>query len=105
MARLTPDEVRAWAEETCRVQQLPLFVTDPDVVDRVRTLLTGAAARSRQAERGGAPADLSQPPLRVDAAAIDVPDSGGGGVDHDVAQDRSQDGPAPVEVEPGPLTT
>lgn len=49
---LTLDQVRAWVEQTCAAQGVPVVVSDPAVVSRVGVLL----GPGRRKPAGGRPA-------------------------------------------------
>ena len=50
---VTPEQVRAWVEQSCAEQGVPVLVDDPGTLAQVVVLLTGQAARP--AGRGSGP--------------------------------------------------
>lgn len=39
MARLTPDELALWVEQSCARDNVPVKITDPNLLSRVSVLL------------------------------------------------------------------
>jgi hypothetical protein len=100
------DRLLAWVEASTRAQGLPLKVTDPATVDRVRSLLTGGEARSRasaRSVRAGPGGRGSEPPDRLDAGDVETFAAGDrGGMDDHVVKDGLDDRHLAGEVEVGP---
>lgn len=105
MGGVDPDRVAAWVQASCVAQGVPVKVTDPVVLGRLSTLLSGTSGRrTRQAERGGdARLARSQLPDRTDPLGTEVVGTGDLRGDDSVVEHGPDDGALPVEVEPGPL--
>ena len=98
---LSPQEVAAFVEASCRRQGVPVKVTDAAVVGRVSALLRGGPPGSgRSPERTDRP--RSESPDGIDPGRVESSGSGGAGSDHDVVEDRFDDGGLAGEVELGP---
>jgi hypothetical protein len=101
------DEVRRAVERTCAEQGVPVHITDRTVVDQVVVLLRGVGAGGGAQARSAAPPPAparSVSPGRMDTLDRDVSGSHGPGSDHDVVDQRLDDGALTVEVERGPLS-
>lgn len=99
MMSIDREALRAWLEASCRVQGVPLLVTDVGVVSRIGVLLRGRDAAG-QPRSGGRSARASHPPggnnpVRVDLASP----STGSGVDRGEIENRSDDRGLPREVQ------
>lgn len=69
MARLTPEQVRAWVERSCAEQDIDVAVTDPATVARIVVLLggTGREGPGRDAaDRAALQAPDRTHPVRVE---------------------------------------
>lgn len=102
-----PDErLLAWLRASTQAQGVPLTVSDPAAIERVRVLLTGgepgprAHARSASTGHGGRP---SGAPDHLDAADVHPVRGPGGGSDADVVHDGGDDRGLAGQVEGGPL--
>ena len=96
--RLSDERVREWVERSCTAQGVPLHVTDVLVLERVRVLLTGTAAR------GGPPAPRavvagSEPPDRLHPVRVQAPGAEEPGADDGVVQDGPDDRGLPGQVQ------
>lgn len=96
---LSGDALVNWVTKSCLAQKVPLKVTDPRVVGRVRTLLSGTPGGP---ERSGSPAgptgSLSQSPDRLHPVGVEHGDTLGGGFDDGVEHHGFDDGLLAVEV-------
>ena len=98
------DRVRAWVEDSCRAQGLPVAVTDAVTLATVVALLADAAPTKRSGRRAAAPALSSDAPNRF--KPVDVQDATSGlvgGVDKDVFEDGTDDRALAGDVERFPL--
>ena len=95
MGGVTPEEVRAFVQRTCRDQGVPVLVTSPRVVAQVVALLGGI----------GSSAHGSGTPNGLNACGVEPVGPTGGGLDDHVI-DHGLDGSAlAVKVEGGPLAS
>jgi hypothetical protein len=79
------DRSRHWAESSRKEQGLPVYVTDPTVLDAVRTIAGSSVIRALR------PPHWRQSRLVESPSPSDV-------VDKDGLQDSSKDGPFPFQV-------
>ena len=104
---LSGDELAAWVQESCARQGVPAKVTDLGVVARIAVLLgtpgtpeaLGAPAPKRTGGRV-----RSEPPHDLHPVRIQRAGTGLARTDHDVVDDRFDDGDLAGEVEFGPLS-
>lgn len=95
---LSPDELAAFVEASCRSQGVSVRVDDVRVVDRVMTLLRGGPTGcGRQPAPDGPP--RSESPGDLDSCGVEFSGSLGAGADGDVIDDRSDDGCLAGEVQ------
>ena len=91
---MSPDDVRALVERTCAAQGIPVYASAPGVVAAVAALLGSGFSR-----------EGSGTPDRLDASGVETVGLSLRGVDHDVMDNRLDDGTLAVEVEGGPLAS
>lgn len=104
---LTPEALAAWVTASCQAQGVPVKVTDPGTVDRVRVLLSGVPTESHahaRSARGGSVGERLQTPARIDPGRVERPGTHGARLDGRVVENSAHDGSLPVEVQIGPLT-
>jgi hypothetical protein len=103
---LTPDQLAAWVQRSCRAQGVPVKVTDAGVAARVVALLGGPAvggrAQARSASTHPDPA-RSQPPRGPHPVGVQAPGATDSGADDCVVQDGPDDGGLAVQVQSSPL--
>ncbi len=104
MGRLTPDQMRDWVAASCAAQGVPLHGGDARVLEQVRALLTGAAARPARAPAlaRAARRSRSQPPDDLEPAGVQGSGSAPAGTHQHVIDDGFHDGDLPGEVERPP---
>lgn len=105
MGGLSVDQARAIVERTCREQGVPVFVTAPDVLQRVWALLGGdGGAGAPRAQPRGRRRRRSQSPDRLHPISVDLAGTRGRRLDHDMVEHRAQDRPLSIQVERRPLS-
>lgn len=96
----------SWVALSCARHRVPVKVTDPAAVARVAVLLGGAdphpVTAGMMLVRVG-PVGGSEPPDRVDTVGVELAGAGGAGADHDVIEDRGDDGRLAGQIEVRPL--
>jgi len=102
---LNGDALVEWVKESCAEQGVPFKVTDVRVVDRVRTLLTGApGGPGRGVSPDGRPGALSQAPDGLHPLGVEGSGTRLAREDHGVVENRFDDCELAVEIEGGPLS-
>ena len=103
VGRLSPEEVRAWLERSCRLKGCRCWPrNDPGTLARVGVLLGGKAWAPAQAKRRGGDCPL-QPPDGLDPVRVHVVNTVGAGVDDDAVDHGADDGDLSAQVEGLPL--
>jgi len=97
----------SWVASSWARHRVPLKVNDPAALARVAVLLGGPdpgpiAIGSVLTIVPAAPVGGSEPPDRVDAVGVELAGAGGAGGDHDVIEDRGDDGGLAGQVEVRP---
>jgi hypothetical protein len=93
MARLSDQDVWAWAVASCAEQQVQPYVSDPATVQRVAVLILGREVPIS-----------SDPPDRLNASRVEAVESAASGTDDSVVHDGLEDGSLSGEWEGAPLS-
>ena len=93
MARLSDQDVWAWAVASCAEQEVQPHVSDPTTVQRVAVLILGREVPIS-----------SDPPNRLNASRVEAVESAASRTDDSVVHDGLEDGSLSGEWEGAPLS-
>lgn len=107
LSGLSPDQIAARVAESCAAQGLPVKVTDPLLVHRVVVLLGGPVAGPRAQPRSGSTrtdTGRSVAPHDHNTVRVETSATASTGSDHDVVDQRPDDGVLTVQIQTRPGT-
>ena len=98
---LTPEALAAWVTASCQAQGVPVKVTDPGTVDRVRVLLSGVPTESHAHARSARGDSVGERHRRqrgstLAGSSVRAPSAR---LDGRVVENSAHDGSLPVEVQ------